>query len=187
MSDPSAMRKAVCDTGYDPDARIKALDGLLQAGSDGDLLEMLETQIEEELASDDPRYVIYLIGAIRRIFDREAIDIFTDLLDRPIDPSFRSQALIGLTELYRNSVKRSMAQHPGHLPARGQIPEQLAPIDENFVIHGKDLTEDDRERIERILLKIAESDEEVPPLRAEARDCYELCQRLGSLIQSEQL
>lgn len=184
MIDRSSIERAVTDRGLDLQTRIGALQRLFDAGTNSEVLALISTQIDGELAGDT-RFVIYLLGAVRRIFDRRAIDVFVGLLARPIDLSFRSQSLIGLCELYRYSVRRWLLARPRAAVARPAFTQHLSEIDENFVVHGSDLTSDDRRRIEQELLAVAENEREIAVLRDEARQCYTACHSLGTLMQSE--
>jgi hypothetical protein len=180
MTEPFSSQ-AITDRTLDPTERAQAIEKLVKTANDPGLLASLSTQIETELASDDHRFVIYLLGAVRRIFDRRAITPLINLLKKQVDLSFRSQCLIGLRELYWYSATQKVikqgAETRQRLPRAGQI-------DENFIIHGEDLTDDDRKRIEAALLAFAEDEDEVPVLRDEARAAYDTCKQLGALIQS---
>ena len=139
-------------------------------------------QIDDELAGDDTRFVIYLIGALRRIYDRGAIDIFINLSTQPIDLSFRSQSVLGLRELYRHSVRRWLLAHPSVERAQPAVAPHLGMVDEHFAVHGVDLTGDDRRRISAALQSIANDPNEMSYLRDEARDAYAMCHALSILI-----
>jgi hypothetical protein len=180
MTDRSSIERAVTDRGLDLSTRIGALQRLCDAGTNNEILAVISTQIDAELAGDT-RFVIYLLGAVRRIFDRRAIDVFVGLLARPIDLSFRSQSLIGLCELYRYSVRRCLLARPRASVVHPAFTQLLGEIDENFVVHGSDLTSDDRRRIEQALLAVAEHEGEIAVLRDEAWQCYTVCHALGTL------
>ena len=182
MTDRSQTARAVADRGLDLHQRIGALDELVATAVDGTPLAAVATQIDDELSGDDTRFVIYLIGALRRIYDRGAIDLFIDLLARPIDLSFRSQGVLGLRELYRHSVRRWLLTHPHSGSAPPAAAQHLGMVDEHFAVQGAELTGDDRRRISGTLQSIADDPNETPDLRDEARESYAVCRALSTLI-----
>lgn len=182
MTDRFQREREVADRGLDLHKRIGALGELVDEATDGATLTAVARQIDDELSGDDTRFVIYLIGALRRIYDRAAIDIFIDLLKRPIDLSFRSQSVIGLRELYRHSVRRWLLARPRAEAAQPAVAQHLGMVDENFVVHGADLTADDRRRISKTLQSIADDPNETSYLRDEARESYAMCHALSTLI-----
>jgi hypothetical protein len=177
------MQRAVADRSLDLHARIGALEQLVNTGADGNVLAPIAAEIDREIAQDDTRFVIYLIGAARKIFDRRAIDLFVGLLDRPIDLAFRSQALIGLRELHRHSVARILASRPRSTIVSAVATQHLGVIDENFTSHGTDLTSADRRRIESALRTVADNEAEIDVLRDEAQQCLGVCRALDAAIE----
>ncbi|HSE32937.1 MAG TPA: hypothetical protein VLA93_15290 [Pyrinomonadaceae bacterium] len=180
MAEDLSISQAITDETLDQHARIQALDRLGEGGVDASVLDLLKSQIDKELSGDDSRFVIYLLGAIRRIFDRRAVAILRDLLKRRIDISFRSQCIAGLRELYRHAVMQSaISRDPA---ARRRLPN-AGLIDENFVVFGTDLTDEDLQRIEDTLHDVAEDGEELEMLRDEAREAHLACQELSRRVQ----
>lgn len=180
MAKSLSIYEAITDNSLDPEARTAALSRLGETKPVGNELDLLSTQLEKDIATDDHRFVIYLIGAIRRIFDRRAIELFTHLLTKDIDISFRSQCLAGLYELYRHSITHRLL---GHIEtSRLRLPE-AGLIDENFVIHGTDLNDSDRQLIEHSLLAVVEDSDEAALLRDEARSLYSKCEEMRKAIQ----
>ena len=184
MTDLVRSQRALADPECDLQARIGALQALVDAATDGAPVTAVARQIDDELARDDTRFVIYLLGAVRRIYDRGAIDVFVDLLARPIDLSFRSQSILGLGELYRHSVRRWLLSHPRPQGTPAAAKPHLAMVDEHFAVHGVELTGDDRRRISTVLQATANDPNEMSYLRDEARDAYAMCHVL-SIVMSE--
>lgn len=184
MTDRSQRRRAIANRGLDLHQRIGALEGLVDLAADAATLTALAGQIDDELSGDDTRFVIYLIGALRRIYDRGAIEVFIDLSKRPIDLSFRSQGVLGLRELYRHSVRRWLVAHPPPGGAPSAAAQHLGMVDEHFAVHGADLTAADRRRISETLQSMADDPNEMSYLRDEARDAHAMCHAL-SIVMSE--
>ena len=176
MTQGLSITKAITDSTLDPTTRAEALAHLGEAPTEGNVLGLLKTQLEKELESEDHRFVIYLLGAIRRIYDRNVVTILIELLQRPMDISLRSQCVLGLRELYRHSLTHSSAGRREMI--RRQVP-QAGVIDEHFVIHGTALDDSDRKQIEQTLRAIAESDHEIGLLREEAGESYQACRQLA--------
>jgi len=176
------LPETIRDVTLDPSERSEALERLLaERQSDPSVIVGLSKQLDAELEGNDQRFVIYLLGAIRRIFDRRAVPTLISLLRRPVEITFRSQSISGLSELYNHSITQEVL-------ATGSSSRQGLPLEarvsaENFRIHGDAPTAEDRTRIEETFHAIADDEAEVGVLRDQARDAYLACTRLALLVK----
>ncbi len=173
----------VTDAQADLIQRIEALNLFLDRAEK--IVQFLIEQLESELSRDDTRFVIYLFGAIRKVYDRRSIPPLIKILhDGEVELTFRMQCIAVLRELYRISVA-----NPGLIAGgirSGPIDDPTLDItfnisqqvDENFRIFGEDLNNEDRQEIENALRKIAENPDEVQPFRGEAQSALEITRDL---------
>jgi|SRR6185436_3518473 len=180
------LPESIRDVTLDPSERSEALERLLaEKQSDATVVVGLSEQLDAELKRNDQRFVIYVLGAIRRIFDRRVVPHLISLLRRPVEITFRSQSIAGLSELYKHSITREVLE-AGSI-ARQNLPLEARVSAENFRLQGDAPTAEDRAEIEEALHSVADDEEEVEILRHQAREAYLMCTRLSLLVPRTEL
>jgi hypothetical protein len=162
--------------------RVEALDHFWHRVEH--LVPFLYGQIDAELAQENTAFVLSLLGAAAKLYDRKQIPHLTKLARRKeADLAFRIQSLLLLTELYRKSVddeQSALAFGSGPpLEDSNQFGGSLAvSAEEYFTIIGAALTKHDRDHIEAIVHALAEDAAQSTPLRFEAQRAWRRIEEL---------